>query len=329
MSTIYEGFRDAATRHRDKAAILVPERADLPFGRLLQFVDSARSSLHEKSVGRHSRVGAIFPDRAQAAVAHLVCVSTCVSLPMNPALTPDELRSGVINMGIEALLVSDQLDPGLLNAAQDSGVQVIVASSDSSTAGLFNLAVHGSAAGRWNADLELPDKTDISVLLQTSGTSARPKIVPQTQLSRVTMIDRISKALKIGPNDRCVNVMPMHHTSGLTGEFLAPMLSGAAVVFVPFNPTTMVDSLIRYQATWFSAVPTMHQAIVESLNHRSGVLGGTKVRFASARHPSSALCCVIDLNAPTEYQCLSSTDRAKPASWLLLGYRARRSRLVP
>ena len=60
-------------------------------------------------------------------------------------------------------------------------------------------------------------------MLHTSGTTARPKIVPLTQRNLVVSAGNIMQALALTPDDRCLNVMPLFHIHGLMAALLASL----------------------------------------------------------------------------------------------------------
>lgn len=275
--TIYARFRQQAMSLPDQPAMLVPGKLTTTFGELLDSVDTCRSQLHDLAVGRGSRLGILMAERVQTAAAHLVATSTCISVPLNPNMTPDELSVMIQDMGIEAMLVADDIQSGLVECAEASGATIIRAHDNQGKAGLFNM--EGHSIGR-AADTSYPSDGDVAILLLTSGTTAKPKIVPQTQLNRTSAVSLHSATLEIGPQDRCLNMLPMHHTAGLTGEFLSPILSGASVAFVDFEPRNLVGTVERYRPTWFNLVPSMHQSVLRTLGDGVGVFTNSSLRFA-------------------------------------------------
>jgi acyl-CoA synthetase (AMP-forming)/AMP-acid ligase II len=129
------------------------------------------------------------------------------------------------------------------------------------------------------AKVELARPEDIALLLQTSGTTAVPKIVPLTHAICVeTFIrDRIDVALT--PSDRSLDTMPLHHIQGLNVELLGPLLSGASVVLADFDPGTFLGLVDRYRPTFFTLVPSMHQAVIETTDSKPSARTKQHLRF--------------------------------------------------
>jgi hypothetical protein len=74
---------------------------------------------------------------------------------------------------------------------------------------------------------------DVALLLHTSGTTARPKIVPLTHRNLSASARNIAQHLSLTPQDRCLNVMPLFHIHGLVGALLASIAAGGSVVCCP------------------------------------------------------------------------------------------------
>ena len=285
--TIYGRFHKSAQSQTDNPAILTPGKSTVTFGELLDFVDSTRNVLHGFGIGRGSRLGFLMGDRAQAAVAHLLATSTCTSVPLNPSMTADELRAAMLDMRIDAILVADTITGDLRESAEASRAIVVEARSTNDKSGSFELTGRASEA---TVDTSYPQHDDVAILLQTSGTTAKPKIAPQKQSNRIASFLRDRRSLDISSDDRCMNMMPMFHTQGLNAEFLFPIMKGASVVFVDFDPARLGGWVEHYRPTWFNLVPSMHQAVLAKLGEKQGVFAGSSLRFArssSAKLPAS------------------------------------------
>ena len=72
-----------------------------------------------------------------------------------------------------------------------------------------------------------------------------------------------ASTLALTEDDRCLNVMPLFHIHGLVGVVLASVWAGGSVVCTAgFHAPSFLDSLEEWAPTWYSAVPTMHQAVL-------------------------------------------------------------------
>jgi len=127
---------------------------------------------------------------------------------------------------------------------------------------------------------------DIALLLHTSGTTSRPKLVPLTQANLTASARHIAESLGLTQDDRCLNVMPLFHVHGLEAALLATIASGGSVVCCPgFNAPRFFDWVTEFAPTWYTAVPTIHQSVLARAKQQN--VSGTHLRFI--RSCSSAL----------------------------------------
>jgi acyl-CoA synthetase (AMP-forming)/AMP-acid ligase II len=70
----------------------------------------------------------------------------------------------------------------------------------------------------------------VCLVLHTSGTTNKPKIVPLTHESTGVGSTCISSTLKLKKTSLCLNVMPLFHIHGLAVNVLATLASGAHII---------------------------------------------------------------------------------------------------
>src|SRR5207249_174341 len=98
----------------------------------------------------------------------------------------------------------------------------------------------------------------------------------------------IADTLRLGPDDVCLNVMPMYHVHGLVAGLLASLSRGACVVCpAKFHAVRFFEWLATYTPTWYTAVPAMHQAVLERADAQPDVVLSSRLRFV--RSSSAAL----------------------------------------
>jgi long-chain acyl-CoA synthetase len=85
----------------------------------------------------------------------------------------------------------------------------------------------------------------------------RAKGVMMTQTNLCTNLMDMRKMISIGPNDRFLSVLPMHHTYEGTCGFLCPLYAGASV-FYSRSLKTIVEDMQRASPTMFLGVPLMY-----------------------------------------------------------------------
>ena len=160
---------------------------------------------------------------------------------------------------------------------------------ESSPAGLFEIApAEGMALAPPASSGGLAGADDVALVLHTSGTTSRPKIVPLTHRNVCASARNIRKTLALTPADRCLNVMPLFHIHGLMAAILSTLGTGASVFCTPgFNALRFFSWLEEAKPTWYSAVPTMHQAILARAARNQEIIAAVPLRFI--RSSSSSL----------------------------------------
>ena len=290
-----------AERLPDAPAILAPGRAPLTYGRLWQHVEHVVQALRAMGLGRQDRGRAVLPNGAEMAVAFLAVAAGATCAPLNPAYGADESASYLAQLHAKALIVQADLDTPARHIARASGLPLIELSPrPEAAAGLFTLtgeerpspALHGAA---------LPD--DVGLVLHTTGSTSRSKIVPLTHTNLCMSASTIGAALALSPRDRCLNVMPLFHGHGLKGMVLPSLVAGASVVCTPrFSTAEFFAWMVEFQPTWYSAVPTLHQAILAgATEHRDNIAGCPLriIRSTSAPLPRQVLAALESVfNAP-------------------------------
>jgi len=67
------------------------------------------------------------------------------------------------------------------------------------------------------------------------------------------------RALRVGPGDRCLLILPLFHVNGIVVSVLMPLLAGASVAIAErFDPNTFFNVVEHHRPTFFSAVPTIY-----------------------------------------------------------------------
>ena len=267
-----ELFEHYARHSPDAPAVLAPGRSALSYGALHQQISYVRGVLRSMGLDRHDRVAVMLPNGPELAVAVLGVAASTTCVPTNPAYGGEELDRYFADLRPRALIT--QVNSAARGVALSRGVRVVeLSTTGDMQAGLFTLtgdhgtltSDHGSAPSH-----ETVVPSDVALLMTTSGTTSRPKIVPLTHINICTAACSWGAALALTETDRCLNVMPLFHGHGLIGTVLASLAAGASVICTPgCDINSFFGWLTEFRPTWYSAVPTMHQAILaEARRHR-------------------------------------------------------------
>jgi acyl-CoA synthetase (AMP-forming)/AMP-acid ligase II len=296
--------------HGDAVAIAAHGVPPLTYAALRATIDRAGRSLNELGVGRGDRVGIVLPNGPEMATAFLSVASAAASAPLNPAYKQDEFEFYLEDLKAKALIVEAGSETPALGAAEKLGVGIItLAPEPHARAGAFRLlgSAMGAAARPGPAEAD-----DVALILHTSGTTSRPKIVPLTQANIWTSARNIAASLELSAKDRALNVMPLFHIHGLIAGLSAPLSRGGSVFCTPgFNALKFFVQMEEARPTWYTAVPTMHQAILMRTGRHKEVVARNSLRFirsSSASLPPTVIgeleaafkCPVIEAYGMTE-----------------------------
>ena len=181
-----------------------------------------------------------------------------IAAPLNPAFKADELRGLFADVEPRAIVAAAG-NAAVADGAAGLGVPIWAAAVEPS--GAVRLA--GMPSGHRGAP-GAPNAEDVALFLHTSGTEGRPKVVPLTHANVVRVAQHIASHYALTPADRSLVVMPLFHGHGLIGAALATLASGGAVIVPPrFSASRFWGSFRQHRATWYSAVPTIHQILLE------------------------------------------------------------------
>jgi acyl-CoA synthetase (AMP-forming)/AMP-acid ligase II len=236
--------------------------------------------LNRAGIGRDDRVAIVLPNGPEAAAAFLGVATCATAAPLNPAYRQDEFDFYLSDLKAKAIIVSQDTGAIATDAAARLNIPAITLSSTrSAKAGQFTLDTRalGNAQPQKGGPAE-PD--DIALLLHTSGTTSRPKIVPLTQRNLCASARNICDTLAFTPSDRGLEVMPLFHVHGLVAGILAPLSAGGSVYCTPgFNALKFFHWMEEARPTWFTAVPTMHQAILDRATGKGDIIRSNPLRF--------------------------------------------------
>ncbi|HEY9507921.1 MAG TPA: non-ribosomal peptide synthetase, partial [Gemmatimonadales bacterium] len=230
-----------------------------------------------RGLTRADRVALVLPSSVEMATVFLgtACAAACA--PLNPDYRAEELQFYLTDLGARAVVVQAGRETPAREVARSLGIEVLELTG-------FDLPGANGRAATPPAATAAPG--DIALLLHTSGTTSRPKLVPLLHRNLCASAEHVSRALRLSAEDRCLNVMPLFHIHGLVGALLASLRVGAGFVCTGgFEPARFFGCLRELGPTWYTAVPTLHQAVLAHADAER--IAGHRLRFI--RSSSAAL----------------------------------------
>ena len=284
----------------DAMALGAPGGKPLTYGALRVHVERTVRRLNELGIGRNDRVAIVLPNGPEMASAFVSVASAATACPLNPAYRADEFEFYLADLKAKALLVERGSASPAVAVARKVGVRVFELEPTAEGSGAFTIAtpagttagaVTGVAGGKAQAQ-------DIALILHTSGTTSRPKIVPLTQANVCASACSIVATLALTSADRLLNVMPLFHIHGLMAGLLAPLAAGSSIFCTPgFNALKFFAWMAECKPTWYTAVPTMHQTILARAAQNKDVIAAHPLRFLRSSSSSIPPQVIAELEA--------------------------------
>ncbi|MBE9115228.1 AMP-binding protein [Lusitaniella coriacea LEGE 07157] len=308
---------DRANLNPNDIALCAIARSPLTYTQLRDRVHKGITFLQTLGIGYNDRVAIALPNGSEMAVAFLTaaCGATCA--PLNPNYREPEFEFYLEDLNAKALIVQAGVADAARTVAQKRGIPIIkLTPTPEAEAGVFELSISFSGSSELQESPSLPlsasprppvsptpSPSHTALILHTSGTTSRPKIVPLTHRNLCTSANNIRTALNLTARDRCLNVMPLFHIHGLMGALLSSLSAGASVVCTPgFYSPKFFRWVEEFRPTWYSAVPTMHQQILARAEANREIIERCPIRLiraSSAPLPPQVMAALEQIfNAP-------------------------------
>jgi oxalate---CoA ligase len=279
--TVGELIHRRATQSPHAVAIAAPGRKSLTYEGLADQVQDVQRVLRASGFGPESRIGLVLPTGPEMAVAFLACAAASICAPLHSSYRREEYEAYLSDLRVDAMLLSPVTASTAGAAAATLGIPVL-AFTPCPEAGAGSLTVAPVPGNHRSVDpSEIPTADDVAVVMSTSGTTARPKLVPLTHRNLFASARFTNDALALTRDDRCLNVAPLFHIHGLC-IVLASMLAGASAVCPPtFDARSFFLCLDECRPTWYVAGPTVHREVLAAteLPAHADIIARRPLRF--------------------------------------------------
>ncbi|KAK9103590.1 hypothetical protein Sjap_020844 [Stephania japonica] len=260
-------LKSAATKFPSHRAISVSGKFDLSHSDLYRLIDhSAALLISSYGVRAGDVVALTFPNTVEFVIMFLAVIrARATAAPLNPAYTADEFEFYLSDSESKLLLTSSEGNRFAQSAASKLNIPHVTASLPTHES---HVILAPSNPETYSIDVEevTNHPSDVALFLHTSGTTSRPKGVPLTQLNLASSVQNIKSVYQITDSDSTVIVLPLFHVHGLLAGLLSSLGAGATVTLPlagRFSASTFWSDMARSNATWYTAVPTIHQIILD------------------------------------------------------------------
>jgi acyl-CoA synthetase (AMP-forming)/AMP-acid ligase II len=258
----------------DRTALISPDLGiRITYGGLRKQVQDVASALAAAGVKRGDRIGMALPNGISNIVTFLAASMAGTAAPLNPAYKEEEFKFYLDDTNAKVLLLPPE---GIDEARRAAGSTVPILAVEMDANGTVTLA--GVSAG---AAVTPPALDETALVLHTSGSTGRPKRVPLSHANLSISAGNVARGYALTSEDVSLCVMPLFHVHGLVASTLATLSTGGTVV-VPtkFSPLSFWSVAQDVGATWYSAVPTIHQLLLARVKPGAArPAGASKLRF--------------------------------------------------
>jgi len=222
----------------------------------------------------------VLQNRWEAATLHWACqFAGLIITPVNWRATASEIDFYLHDADARAIAYEDVSAAAVAGSAPAQNLPRIALDPAPPPALAFAALVSGrapDAAPRAGADTW-------SVMLYTSGTTARPKGVPRRQYAeRAAAVAHVAQNL-YGHGERTLGVMPLYHTMGVRSLIAMSLLGGTFVCLPRFDAARALELIAAERVSNLYLVPTLYHDLVHHPQFAaSDVTSVRKLGFAGA-----------------------------------------------
>ena len=279
-STVGQAIRSRAELQPHHAAVVATGFAPLSYRELQFLIDETREALRLAGYGPRARIAVAIPNGPQAALAIVAVSCSAVSIPLNPRQTLREVEICLATLRPDAILLAKGDDCPARQAAEEIGITIIeTTQSKEGTLG-FRIGEREPSIAAIPNEPDEPNSCAPAFILQTSGTTSEPKLIPFSHSNMLAAAARLQSWFNLTPQDRCLGVSPVFYSHGLKVTIFTPLLTGGTIAFpadVSKFDYTEWFGLLR--PTWYSAGPTLHRLIFDQTQFRGDAKTGHSLRF--------------------------------------------------
>ncbi|KAK7391369.1 hypothetical protein VNO78_19785 [Psophocarpus tetragonolobus] len=250
-----------------RRAVSVSGKFDLTHSRLHLLVERAASRLLSAGIKPGDVVALTFPNTIEFIITFLAIIrARATAAPLNAAYTAEEFQFYLSDSESKLLLTSKEGNEPAQAAASKLSIPIATAWLAEGEAEELSLSLSYTESVTDTVSELANDASDVALFLHTSGTTSRPKGVPLTQHNLASSVENIKSVYRLTESDSTVIVLPLFHVHGLVAALLSSLAAGAAVALPSagrFSATSFWSDMKRYKGTWYTAVPTVHQIVLE------------------------------------------------------------------
>lgn len=277
------GLQGLSRTHGARAALRsAGSGTEISFGQLYNQAVATHEDLERAGVPQGAVVALIADRSILTAILFLAVGDHAAVAPIAATSTSSEVEAVLTALRPSALLCRDR-DRAAIRAARGAGVPILTVANAEAAPLRIRKQTKAGAGGR--PARQIAGK---GIVLGTSGTTGAAKLVPLSAAKLMAAADLVANSLQLTEHDLGLEVMPLHHIHGLVAGLLAPLSRGARTVIVEeLDPVRILELAAETNASWYTAVPTLHQSILRAAETHPDLAAACRFRFI--RSSSSSL----------------------------------------
>jgi len=277
--SLLNAFTENARKYPDKVALefIEPPLQRLTYAELDELINRTEGYLQSMGLQPGDRIALQLPKCLEFILLHLATARLgAISLPLNPAYPPDELKYFLEDSGAKlffALESSRETIQTILSELQDLQ-ECVFLNPDTPDEFQSKVSDYPPSSGIFPQEVReigdehrLPDQrldNDTALLIYTSGTTGRPKGAEITHGNLVSNLEALHEAWGWRPDDILLHVLPIFHFHGLIVAFHGALHAGATVLLMrKFDERNILQNLVDHRCTVLMAVPTIHKRLLD------------------------------------------------------------------
>lgn len=266
-STLTGLLKHVAGEFPSRRAVSVSGKFDVTHSKLVALIERAASGLVAAGIKPGDVVALTFPNSVEFVITFLAVIrARATAAPLNSAYTADEFEFYLSDSESKLLLTPKEGNQPAQAAASKLRIPHVTATLSDADAEVVLSTSNSELDSVADISKLINDPNDVSLFLHTSGTTSRPKGVPLTQLNLASTVNNIKSVYKLTESDSTVIVLPLFHVHGLLAGLLSSLVAGGAATLPAagrFSASTFWADMNKYNATWYTAVPTVHQIVLD------------------------------------------------------------------
>jgi oxalate---CoA ligase len=274
--SIGEVIRRQAELRPEQPALVCSRSMPLSYRELQNQIDGITRLLRSAGFNRNAQIAIELPNGPEAALAIVAIGCAAVAIPLDLKLAHAEVEQRLAFLRPSAVLVLKGSNSAARKVAERQSLPIIDAMINP---GRLDLQLSVPQVGAATPNDE-PDPDAPAFILQTSGTTAEPKLIPRSHRSMITHSERLQVWFELTPKDCCLCAVPVYYGHGLLVAVLAPLLTGGSIAFPEDASKLDLDEWFEsLQPTWYTGGPTLHLSILEKAKSRPDARTMHNLRF--------------------------------------------------